>query len=324
MAIDFSLNVGTTKSKRVKSDKLYDTLIIGGGPAGLNAALYAKRKGLQVGILTQRIGGQVLDTKVVENYLGYTKITGEELMREFEDHVNEYDVPISDEMQVKQIKCEEYKEIHTTTDEVYKAKTVIIATGSIPRMLGIPGEKEFNGKGVSYCAICDGSLYQDGIVMVIGGGNAAIGSALDLSRIAKKVMIVHRSTFRADQILLDRLNEQKNIDIYLETEIKEIKGQSKMTHVITYDKDTKLEKSINVEGLFVEIGHVPRTEYLNGLIELENNGEIIVDSNGETSEPGIFAAGDVTNVKYKQIVIAAAEGAKAALSATEYINKGKH
>ncbi len=324
MAIDFSLNIGATKSKRVESDKLYDTLIIGGGPAGLNAALYAKRKGLQVGILTQKVGGQVLDTKIVENYLGYSKITGEELMKEFEDHVKEYDVPITDEIQVKKIECKEYKEIHTANNKIYKAKTIIIATGSLPRMLDIPGEKEFYGKGVSYCAICDGSLYQDGIVMVVGGGNAAIGSAIDLSRIAKKVMIVHRSKFRADQILMDRLSELENVEIYLGTVINEIKGQSRMTHVITFDKDSGKEKSIDVEGIFIEIGHIPRTECLQGLIELDDKGEIIIDANGETSEPGIFAAGDVANVKYKQIIIAAAEGAKAALSATEYINKGKH
>ncbi len=324
MAIEFSLNIGPVKSKRVESDKLYDTLIIGGGPAGLNAALYAKRKGLQVGILTQKVGGQVLDTKIVENYLGHAKITGEELMKEFEEHVKEYDVPISDEIQVTQIECKEYKEIHTARNETYKAKTVIFATGSIPRMLGVPGEKEYNGKGVSYCAICDGSLYQDGIVMVVGGGNAAIGSAIDLSRIAKKVMIVHRSKFRADQILLDRLNEQENIEIYLGTEIKEIIGQSRMTNVTVLDKNTGQVRSIKVEGIFIEIGHVPKTECLKGLVKLDNKGEIIVDANGETSEPGIFAAGDVANVKYKQIIIAAAEGAKAALSATEYINKGKH
>lgn len=324
MGIEFNLNLGLSKNKKVEAGVCYDTLIIGGGPAGLNAALYAKRKGLNVGIITEKIGGQVLDTSIVENYLGFTKISGEQLMQNFEKHVKEYDVPITDEVRVEQVFNKDYKEIHASNGEIYTAKTLIIATGTVPRMLEVPGEKEFYSKGVSYCAICDGSLYQQGVVIVVGGGNAAVGSAIDMSRIAKKVYLVHRSEFRADQILLDRLKERENVEIHLQTQVVEIKGASRMTHILALDKKTNKEIKIEAEGIFIEIGHVPKTQCLNGIVELDNKGEVIIDCNAQTSIPGIFAAGDVANVKYKQIIISAAEGAKAALSATDYINKGKH
>jgi len=323
MGFELSLNVGTTKSKKVDINNLYDTLIIGGGPAGLNAALYAKRKGLDVGILTEKIGGQVLDTFVVENYLGFKSISGEGLMKEFEQQIKEYDIPITEEARVVGINNKEYKEVVLSNGEIYKAKTIILATGTVPRMLNVPGEKEFYGKGVSYCAICDSSLYIQKTVIIAGGGNAAIGAAIDLSRIASKVKVVHRSEFRADKILLDKLYKQTNVEIYLQTVISEIKGQDKMTHIVALDKKTNKNIKIEADGLFIEIGHVPKTEFVSNIVKIDDRNEIIVNSKAETSEQGIYAAGDVANVDYKQIIIAAAEGAKAALSANEYINKRK-
>jgi len=323
MSFELSLNIGATKSKKVETNNLYDTLIVGGGPAGLNAALYAKRKGLDVGILTEKIGGQVLDTFVVENYLGFKNISGEGLMQEFEQQIKEYDIPITEEVKVVGIKNEEYKELIINNGDTYKAKTIILATGTVPRMLNVPGEKQFYGKGVSYCAICDSSLYVQKEVIIAGGGNAAIGAAIDLSRIASKVKVVHRSEFRADKILLDKLNKLNNVEIYLQTSILEIKGQNKMTHIVALDKKSNKNIEIEAEGLFIEIGHIPKTEFVKEVIKLDNKNEIIVNSKAETSEQGIYAAGDVANVDYKQIIIAAAEGAKAALSANEYINKRK-
>ncbi|MBN2853739.1 MAG: FAD-dependent oxidoreductase [Clostridia bacterium] len=324
MGFELNLNLGTAKSRKVETGIIYDTLIVGGGPAGLNAALYAKRKGLNVGVITEKVGGQVLNTYLVENYLGYKSITGEELMAKFEEHVKEYDVPVTTEEKVVRILNNEYKEIHTSNGNVYLAKTVILASGTIPRMLDVPGEKEFYSKGVSYCAICDGSLYQQGVVIVAGGGNSAVGTAIDMARIAKKVKLVHRSEFRADKILLDKLYALTNVEIFLQTKIEEIQGKSRMTNIVALDKKTNKHIVIEAEGIFIEIGHIPKTECLHGMIDLDDKGEIIVNSKAETNIPGIYAAGDVAQGEYKQIIISAAEGAKAALSANEYINEGKH
>ena len=321
MGFEFNINISETKQNKVDENIIYDVLIIGGGPAGLNAALYAKRKDLKVGILTSRIGGQVVDTSIVENYLGFSNISGEELVKKYEKHINGYNIPITNEITVEKIIDNEYKEIYTKNKKIFKAITVIIAIGALPRKLGLKGEQEFYSKGVSYCAICDGSLYKDKEVVIIGGGNAAIGAALDIGRIAKKVKLVHRSEFRADKILLDRLYAQKNIEIYLKTQVLEIQGKTSVDNVLVLDKKNNKEFNISANGVFIEIGHVPQTNWLKGLLKLNDKGEIIVNGKAETNIKGIYAAGDVTTVEYKQISIAVAEGAKAALSANEYITK---
>ena len=296
MGLEFSLSVASTPKPGVDPSKVYDTLVVGAGPAGLNAALYAKRKGLSVGILAERIGGQVLDTPMVENYLGMNQLSGESLMRKYEEHVREYDVPISGDIRVERISLGEYKKVHGNDGQIYQAHTLILATGTTPRKLGIKGEKELSGRGVSYCAICDGSFYAGKTVIVAGGGNAAVGAAVDLARIAKKVKVVQRSDFRADKVLLDRLAAQPNVEVFLQTQITEILGDTVVEGVMAIDRHTGKMQRIDADGIFVEIGHIPRTACLEGLVEVDEQGEIVIGPEGETSVPGIFAAGDVTTV----------------------------
>ncbi len=321
LGLDLNLNVATKPIKTVDPSVVYDTLVIGAGPAGLNAALYAKRKGLLVGVVAERIGGQVLDTAFVENWLGTNRITGEGLMKTYEDHVREYEVPVTGDVRVEKIINGDIKQLQTSNGTVYQARTLVIATGTMPRKLGVPGEERLTGRGVSYCAICDGSFFAGQNVIVVGGGNAAVGAAIDLARIAKSVHVVQRSAMRADKVLLDRLQAQANVTISLRTQIVEIKGEDTVTGVRLLNTETGTETTEAVDGVFIEIGHNARTDCMKGFIDLDAHGEVIINEKGETSVPGIFAAGDVTTVPYKQIVIAAAEGAKAALRVNEYINR---
>ncbi|HKL09816.1 MAG TPA: FAD-dependent oxidoreductase [Clostridia bacterium] len=323
MGLDFNLNgISNEKKNVLDSDTLYDSIILGGGPAGLNAALYAKRKGLNVGMIAGHMGGQVMDTSSVENYLGFASLSGQNLMNKFEEHVKGYAVPTTTGALVESIENGSgLKKILADNGKTYKAKSVIISTGSRPRHLNVAGEREYSGKGVAYCAICDGPLFEGRDVIVAGGGNSAVEAAIDLSKIANTVKIVHRSQFRADKILIDKLNELDNVEVYLETQIKEVGGEKFFTHVKALDKKSNKEILIMADGLFVEIGYLPKSEIFGNVVDTNEKGEIIVDARGETSAKGIFAAGDVTNGDYKQIVISAAEGAKAALSVNDYINK---
>lgn len=323
MNLDLNINFTKDSNKKLDTNALYDILIIGGGPAGLNAALYAKRKGANVGIITKNIGGQVVDTSVVENYLGYSSISGEGLMKKFEEHVNHLDVPISEYATVETLKVSEdlsIKEVVLSDGTSYKAKSFILATGSKPRKLNVPGETEFLGKGVAYCAICDGPLFADLEVIVAGGGNSAVEAAIDLSKIASKVTIVHRSQFRADKILIDQVEKLDNVEVKLNTQIQEVLGEKIMTGIKVLDKSTNNTYTIPANGIFVEIGYLPNNEPFKDIIELNERGEIIVDKYGETNIKGIFAAGDSTDTPYKQIIMSAADGAKCALSANEYLN----
>lgn len=308
------------KAPDVAAGTIYDVLIVGGGPAGLNAALYAKRKGLSVGILAERMGGQVLDTSSVENYLGFPSETGEGLMKKFQAHVEALKVPIKEHMRVTSIEDGRIKKIHANTGEVFQAKTAILATGSKPRMLNVPGEKEFLGRGVAYCAICDGPLFAGMDVMVAGGGNSAVEAAIDLSKIANHVSLIHRSQLRADQILVDQLKAKENVSIYLNTQIESVEGDGLVSHVNALDKASGEIVKIQGNGLFVEIGYLPNAEVFGDLVKRNGRGEIEVSPKCQTSRAGIFAAGDVTDMPYKQIVISAGEGAKAALAANDYIN----
>ncbi len=321
----FDLNIsGQFSEKKIpepKTDLTYDVAVIGGGPAGLNAALYAKRKGLETAIFAEKLGGQVLDTSTVENFLGFEEISGEGLMEKFRKHVNSLEVPIKKEVRVDKIEDGKIKSIYLNSGEVFKAKAVIIATGSRPRQLGVPGEDDYRGKGVAYCAICDGPFFTDLKVIVAGGGNSAVEAAIDLSKIASEVVLVHRSAFRADKILIDRLEEISNIKVHLQTQILEVGGEALMSHIKVLDKNSNEESVIEANGLFVEIGYLPNSKVFEGLVDMTPSGEIVVNDKTETSVPGIYAAGDVATVPYKQIIIAASEGAKAALSANDYVNK---
>lgn len=317
--MEFSLGVNK-KNISVNENEIYDSVVLGGGPAGLNAALYAKRKGLNVAIIGKRLGGAVMDTSSVENYMGFENLTGEELSNNFVKHVMSLEIPVLEEDEVIEVVKKDMVEIKTTSGKTVKTKSAIITTGSKPRKLGITGEDEFLGRGVAYCAICDGPLFTGLEVIVAGGGNSAVEAAIDMSKIASKVKLVHRSQFRADKILVDKLLTLDNVEIYLDTKLTEVSGDFMMDHVKAINKDGN-EIKIEAQGLFVEIGYNPNSEIFKGLVEMNGRNEILVNSKCETSVPGIYAAGDVTDVPYKQIIISAGEGAKAALSVNDYVNK---
>lgn len=308
------LNISTQKNV-LDSEKLYDLLIIGAGPAGLSASIYAARKGLKVGVIGDKVGGQIGDTSSVENYIGFEFATGEALASSFEKHAKSLDVDMLEHVKVKEIDKGENIRVVCDNYMTYQAKSIIIATGSKSRKLMVPGESEFYGRGVTYCAICDGPLFKDKTVTVVGGGNSAVEAALDLSKIAKKVQLVHRSEFRADQILIDKLKTIDNIEIHLQTQIKEIKGDKQVEKVILQGEVDELE----TDGVLVEIGYIPNSEFIK-TVQLNKKGEIQINDLNQTNVEGIYAAGDVTTVRYKQIIVAASEGAKAALSVNDYLN----
>lgn len=322
--VDLKKNLSPLSPTALNPEKLYDLLIVGGGPAGLNAALYARRKGLDIAVLTVRKGGQLLDTSSVDNYLGISLQTGEKLAEEFLQHVEALHVPILEDAEVAAYSSLDGVHYLTLLSGVtYQAKAVIIATGSKPRHLNIPGEDRFAGKGVAYCAICDAPLFKGKDVLIAGGGNSAVESALDLAKVAHQVQLIHRSQFRADKILVDKLYQEEKIAIRLETEILEVLGDSALRAVKVRDKATGKEEEITADGLFIEIGHIPNLGPFHQVLQLNAQGEILVDEKNRTNLPGVFAAGDVTQIPYKQIILAASDGAKAALAANEYLNTWK-
>lgn len=312
----------TKKTDGWMDHPLYDFIALGGGPAGLNGALYAKRKGLLTAIVAQDLGGQMKNTAFVDNYLGFENIEAEALIRQFVDHVKSLNIPIITSVRVTAI-TKSTDEFLLTLDngKVLRTKTLLAALGGSPKKLGIPGEDRLYGKGVSYCATCDAPFFKDKHVAVAGGGNSAVEAALDLAKWASKVSIVHRSRFRADQTLLDKLFQVPNIEIHLETQITEILGQTAVESLRLSDKPTGTERLLKVDGLFVEIGNIPNVSLFKDLVRLNEAGEIIVNGAQETSFEGLYAAGDITNQPFRQIIIAAAEGAKAALWASNYLNK---
>lgn len=319
---DFNLNKSNSNSK-FSSDLLWDTLIVGGGPSGLNAGLYLIRKGKNVGVLTSEIGGQLHNTSDVDNYIGLKKLKGSELSSSFLDHVNDLELPIMQDATVTNIVKQ--KNIFLITLEsgiVLKSKTVLFATGGSPRKLNVPGEKTYQNKGVSYCTTCDAPFFKGKHVVVAGGGNSAAEAVIDLVPYASKISVIHRSQWRADEILLEKLRQIKDLDVYLNSQILEIKGDNNSMRSISFlDKNRNIEKEMNAEGLFIEIGNIPNSKIIRDLVETNSSGEIIVNDLQETSLIGMYASGDVTNQPFKQIIIATGEGAKAALSINKYLNK---
>lgn len=315
-------NLSTKKEAVLSPDKVYDTLILGLGPAGFNAALYLRRKGLEVGMIGRQAGGQVADTSTVENYLGYTGLSGMELVEKFEEHVNELEVPIIRYYGVTKVEQNDDRtfSLHCEDGHVYRANSLVVTTGAASRKLGVPGEDKLYGRGVTYCAICDGPLYKGADVVVAGGGNSAVEAAIDLAKTSKSVTIVHRSKFRADKILMDKLATIPNISWHLETQILSVNGENGVESITVLDKKTGEESVIPTGGVFVEIGTIPNTQLFTDLLTLNDKGEIIIGDNGETNVPGIYAAGDVTQVRFKQIIIAAAQGAEAALALNDWYN----
>lgn len=299
----------------------WDLLIIGGGPAGLNAALYAKRKGLQVGIIAEEPGGQLHNTSVVDNYLGYKNISGEKLAQTFIDHINELEVPILKGVRVRDLKKSNSDFIlHISNGQELITKTLLVATGGAPRRLSVPGEREYANKGVSYCATCDAPFFKDKHVIVAGGGNSAVEAVLDLVPYASNITVVHRSEFRADKMILSKLDELDMLTINLNTQILEIIGEEMMTGVKVLDKKTGAERIIKADGLLIEIGTIPNSRLVKDMVETNNINEIIVNDEQMTSVPGLYAAGDITAKPDKQIIISAAEGAKVALAVNRYLN----
>lgn len=308
--------------KELNLNILYDTVIVGGGPAGLTAAVYCMRKGLKTALVLKSVGGQVAETSGVENYLGYKYIDGVELAEKFKDQVMQFGIDYSEGIGVSQIKDGNNKAIVLEDGRILKSKTVIIATGKTWRKLGVPGEKEFQGKGVAYCSICDGPLFKDKTVAVVGGGNSGLEAVRDLASISKKVYVIQfLEELTGDKILQDSLKKYGNIEYILNSEIVEIHGDEKVRAISFKNRKSNDVTKIQTDGVFVEIGMIPNSSFAEDVIPLAKNKEIPINAKCETEVEGIFAAGDVTTVPFKQIIIAGGEGAKAALSAYDYIMK---
>lgn len=306
--------------------EIYDIAIVGGGIAGLTAALYARRKELNTIIISPEIGGQINLANIIENYPGFNKIKGKDLIKNIFDKVVELGTEFIFSQAIKIEKKNKTFLIYLENKDIIKAKTIILAFGKTPRKLGI-GEEKFIGKGVSTCVICDAPLYKDKVVAVVGGGNSAVDAALELANIAKKVYLIHRrDVFRADEINVKKLKEKKNIEIFLNTVIKKINSESKKKVVenllIENVKDGKQIK-LEVDGLFLEIGFEMKSDWLKDFVKLDEKGQVIIDTLCQTSQEGVFAAGDCTNIPFKQAIISAAQGAIAALMAYQYLTKGK-
>lgn len=315
-----SLFVGEKNFNPFVNDRIYDVIIIGGGPAGLTAAVYCLRKGLATGLVTRQIGGQMAETAGIENYLGYRYINGVELVDKFHDQVMQFSIDFESSANVTGIDDDEIKIVRLDDGRIYRTRTIIIASGKLARRLNVPGEKELTGHGVAYCAICDAPFYANQKVVVAGGGNAGVGAALDLARIATHVTLVQRrNRLVADKVLAEQLNQFRNVDILLEHAVTEIRGDRHVAEVVTRHRTTDAIRTIEADGIFVEVGSIPNSGFAQGLLAMNEVQEINIDCFCRTSRPGIFAAGDVTSVPYKQIIIACGEGAKAALSAAAYI-----
>ena len=291
-----------------------DLIILGGGPAGVAAAIYAKRAGLDIALISMDVGGEVALTSDIENVPGFSKITGFDLSKKLLAHVKSFDIEfIEAEIQKVEKEGDIFKVI--TNRGTYEAKTIIIATGRKPRKLNVPGEEKLAGKGVSYCAVCDGFFFAGKTVAIVGGGNTAVTDALYMSGVASKVYVIHRrDQFRADKVLVDRLKAKENVELVLNSEVKEILGDQRVTGVVLKDG-----RKIELDGVFIAIGEIPNSEPYKELVKINDHNEIIVDKMQHTSVPGAFAAGDITDFPYKQIIIAESQGAVAALEAARYL-----
>jgi alkyl hydroperoxide reductase subunit F len=312
-------------AKKLDAEEPYDMLIIGGGPAGAAAAVYAARKGIRTGVAAERFGGQVNDTLGIENYISVSMTDGPKFAAALEGHVKDYKVDIHNLQRAdKLIPAAEpggLVEVQLANGAKLKGKTVILSTGARWRNVGVPGEAEYKNKGVAYCPHCDGPLFKGKPVAVIGGGNSGVEAAIDLAGIVKHVTLIEfGAELRADAVLVAKLRSLPNVTVITNAQTTEFTGTNGKLDGLNYtDRVSGAAKRVDVEGCFVQIGLVPNTEWLRGTLELSRHGEIVVDAKGATSLPGVFAAGDVTTVPFKQIVIAAGDGAKAALGAFDYL-----
>lgn len=299
----------------------YDVLIVGGGPASGTAAIYTARKGLRTGIVADRIGGQVNDTATIENFVTVKETEGPQFSSALEDHINQYDVDVMKGIQAKGIeKTDDGIEVTLDNDAKLMSKTVIIATGARWRKLQIPGEDRLLNKGVAFCPHCDGPLFEGKDVAVVGGGNSGVEAAIDLAGIVKNVTLLERNPeLKADNVLQERLRELPNVTIVKNAQTTEVLGEDSVTGIQYQDKETGEEHEIQLDGIFVQIGLLPNTEWLDNYVELNQGNEVMIDRKNATSVPGIFAAGDVTDDCNKQIIISMGAGANAALNAFDYI-----
>lgn len=298
----------------------YDVLVVGGGPAGASAAIYAARKGIRTGIVAETFGGQVMETLGIENVIGTKYTEGPKLIASIEEHVNDYDVDVMKLQRAKAIEKKDLIEVTLENGATLKTKTAILATGARWRNVGVPGEAEFKNKGVAYCPHCDGPLFAGKEIAVIGGGNSGIEAAIDLAGVVKHVTVLEfMPELKADSVLQERLHSLPNVTVLKNVQTKEITGDSKVNGITYIDRVTNEETHLNVEGVFILIGLVPNTEWAKETIECNRFGEITVDKKGATNVPGIFAAGDCTDSAYKQIIISMGSGATAALGAFDYM-----
>lgn len=298
----------------------FEVLVIGGGPAGASAAIYAARKGIRTGIVAERFGGQVRDTLGIENFISVKYTEGQKLAQSLEEHVKEYDVDIMTAMRAKEIRKKDLIEIELENGAIVKSKTVILATGARWRNTGVPGEAEFKNKGVAYCPHCDGPLFKGKAVAVIGGGNSGIEAAIDLAGIVAHVTVLEfMPELKADTILQKRLYSLPNVTVLKNVQTKEITGKDKVDGITYIDRETSEEHHIALEGVFVQIGLIANTEWLGDSVKRNRIGEIEIDQRNNTSLEGVFAAGDCTSSPFKQIIISMGAGANAALSAFDYL-----
>ena len=311
-------------AEKMNAKAAFDVLVIGGGPAGAAAAVYAARKGIRTGVAAERFGGQVLDTMAIENFISVKATEGPQLARALEEHVREYEVDIMNLQRASKLIPAGPEGLHTVEFENgarLQSKTLILSTGARWREMNVPGEQEYRGRGVAYCPHCDGPLFKGKRVAVIGGGNSGVEAAIDLAGLVAHVTLLEfGESMRADAVLQNKLRSLSNVTVLTMAQTTEVLGDGqKVTGLVYKDRNSDALHNVELEGIFVQIGLLPNSDWLKGSVELNRFGEIIVDAKGQTSLPGVFAAGDVTTVPYKQIVIALGEGAKASLSAFDHL-----
>ena len=301
----------------------YDIAVIGAGPAAVSAAIYGARKGLKVAMIGDLVGGQLINTNDIENIIGTPLTNGFDFSQSLEKHLNEYEIAFYKGHKVKKVIKESKDNVLILDDELeVKSKTVIVATGAIWKKLGIEGEDKYAGKGVHYCATCDGPFYRNKDVVIIGGGNSGVEAAIDLSNIAKTITLVeYSSAINADEVLKNKLSSLENVKILTSSAAQSVTGNLFAEGLKILNRDSNVVEEIKTDGIFVEIGTVANTSFVSDILYINTNSEIKIDSVNKTSVEGIFAAGDCTDVRYKQVIIAMGEGAKAALSAYEYLIK---
>lgn len=302
-------------------ENMYDVIIIGAGPAGITAAIYAARANLNFEVISKDVGGLTLWSPDIENYTGFHKLSGIELVEKFKEHLSDYEIKIKEDSVKKIEKKEDHFIVKTEKDDL-ETKTVVVASGSSPRKLNIPGADEFEGKGLAYCATCDGPLFSGKDVAVIGGGDSALAAALTLIQVVNKIYIINltEELTGKDKNLRENVLQSDKVEVLNNSKTKEVIGD-KFVKGLKYEQDGQ-EKTIDVEGIFVEIGHVRNIDFVKEIVKLNDKDEIVVDKTGATSVPGIFAAGDVTDMPGKQSIIASGDGSRALLSAFAYIKKG--